>query len=76
MKNKKDDNRLLIRMGMTRENLYIFFAGIISIILGYLALAAGDTYDTLSLTVGPVLLVLGYVVILPLSIMYRSRSDR
>lgn len=71
---KKTEENLLIKMGLTRENLYLFLGGIITIILGYVALAVGDTYDSMSLTVGPLLLAVGYVVILPLAIMYKSKK--
>lgn len=69
------NENLLVGMGLTRENLYLFVGGLVLIILGYIALAIGDTYDTMSLVVGPILLIVGYVVILPLSIMYKAKKS-
>ncbi len=73
MKNTSNTN-LLQGMGLTRENLYLFIGGIITILLGYVALSVGATYDFMSLVVAPILLALGYVVVLPLSIMYKSKQ--
>ncbi|HAE87532.1 TPA: hypothetical protein DCG86_05865 [Candidatus Marinimicrobia bacterium] len=61
-------------MGLTRKNLYFFAAGIISILLGYFSLAIGETNDVWSLTIGPILLVLGYVVLLPIALAYKDKS--
>lgn len=60
-----------------RKNYYIFAAGIFVIILGYIALAQGPADSYLSLSVAPVLLVLGYCVIIPTAILYRGgKSDQ
>ncbi len=48
---------------------YLFFGlGILIIIVGYITLAAG------SITLAPILLVLGYCVFIPLSIMISGKS--
>lgn len=41
----------------------LFVAGLVSIVLGYVMLATADT------TVAPILLVLGYCVLVPLSLL-------
>ena len=74
MKKIKSKN-ILLDMGLTKQNLIIFIVGLISILIGYLALAVGDTYDTLSLVVGPIFLAIGYVVVIPVAILYRTKSD-
>jgi hypothetical protein len=53
----------------TRKNYYIFAVGLATIIIGYIALAKG------SITLAPVLLVLGYCAIIPIAILYRGESD-
>jgi general stress protein CsbA len=75
MKNKQKKPELFERLGLNRINFQIFLAGIITIILGYVSLALGDTNDVWSLTVGPILLVLGYVVLLPLALAYRRNKS-
>lgn len=59
----------------TAENYYIFFAGIITIIIGYICLATPPVYGTISMTVAPILLVLGYLVIIPVAILYRKKEE-
>jgi len=61
---KSDDS-----LGFTSAN-YIFFAiGIIVVILGFVALKIG------SITIAPILLVIGYCVIIPIAILYRVKKD-
>ncbi len=45
------------------KNYYIFGAGLLVIIIGYISLASG------SITLAPILLVLGYCVLVPISII-------
>lgn len=75
MKNKRKKPEIFQRMGLTRLNLQIFVGGIICIVLGYISLAIGKTNDIWSLSIGPILLVLGYVVLLPLALAYRHKSE-
>lgn len=49
-----------------KTNSIIFAAGIISIIIGYIFLARE------SLTLAPILLVLGYAVLIPVSLVYKG----
>ncbi len=53
----------------TKSNYYIFAAGLIAIILGYITLSQGD------ITLAPILLVLGYCVIIPIAILYRGKES-
>ncbi|MGD9140862.1 MAG: hypothetical protein PVJ42_04920 [bacterium] len=51
-----------------KRNVWLLMAGIVVILLGYLLLGRGST------SLAPVLLVLGYCVIVPLSIMLWVRQ--
>ena len=57
-----------------RENYLILLAGVVVIVLGYLALSEKTVEGFLPLTVAPILLVLGYCIIIPVGIMYRRKS--
>lgn len=57
-----------------RENYLILLAGLIVIILGYVALSEKTVEGFLPLTAAPILLVLGYCVIIPLGIIYRRKN--
>ena len=48
-----------------KKNYSLFTAGIVCIVLGYLSLSKG------SITLAPILLVLGYVILIPISIIVK-----
>lgn len=62
---KKSDDSL----GFTSTNYILFAIGIFVVIVGFIVLKMG------SITLAPILLVLGYCVIIPVAIMYRSRQE-
>ena len=53
-----------------RENLILFGIALAVIVVGYLFLAKG------SITIAPILLVLGYCVLVPVAIIFRPRRRR
>ena len=55
-------------------NYLIFLAGIINIVLAYIIMALGDTNSFQALTIAPIMLVLGYLVIIPVAILYKPRN--
>lgn len=57
-----------------RENYMILAVGLVLIILGYLALSEKTVEGVLPLTVAPILLVIGYCVVIPIGIMYRRKT--
>ncbi len=63
----KDD-----KLPLMKENFYIIGVGLIVILAGYLALAKGPIEGFLPLVLAPILLVLGYCVIIPLGILYKK----
>lgn len=52
-------------------NYIIFGIGVLTIIVGYIIMATGETYSFQSLTVAPIVLLIGYLVIIPIAILYR-----
>jgi hypothetical protein len=52
-----------------KRNWMVLGAGMGSIILGFITLAAG------SITLAPILLVLGYCVLIPVGIMIKDKSS-
>jgi len=63
----------------TGKNLKVFIAGLVVIGLGYALLSMPPADGFLSLTMAPVLLVLGYCVIIPVSLILkdtRAGQDR
>lgn len=54
----------------TLANYLLFAGGLIDIIVGWFLLRAG------SITIAPIMLILGYCGIIPLAIVYRSRTGK
>jgi len=59
----------------SKRNYQILGLGLVVIILGYVALGQSPWDGTMPLVVAPILLVLGYCVIIPLGILYRGKSE-
>lgn len=64
-KRKKSKKAPPRKLAFTRRNWLMFGAGLITIILGFYALSKG------SITLAPILLVLGYCVVVPLAILLK-----
>ncbi len=60
---------------LTGINYRILAAGLLVITLGYIALLQEPWDGTLPLVVSPILLLLGYCVLVPLGILYRQKSE-
>ena len=60
------------KLPLGKENFYIIGVGLLVIVIGYLALANGPIEGFLPLVLAPILLVLGYCVIIPLGILYKK----
>jgi len=57
---------------LSKQNFYILGVGLVVIIAGYAAMLEGSVEGFLPLVVAPILLVLGYCVIIPLGILYKK----
>jgi len=64
-------DRLILREGLL---VAFFLAGLVVILAGYMALSEKTVTGFLPLTLAPILLVLGYCVIIPVGIMYRKKT--
>ena len=53
------------KLAFGRRNWLVLLAGVLTIVLGFFALSTG------SITLAPILLVLGYCVIVPLAILIK-----
>jgi hypothetical protein len=57
----------------TKRNYQILGIGLLFIVLGYIALSQQPWDGTMPLVVAPILLVIGYCVIIPVGILYRKK---
>jgi hypothetical protein len=65
----------LLQLPFTKSNYQLFGVGILIVIVGYVALAQGPADSFWSLTLAPILLVIGYCVVIPFSILYQKKGN-
>ena len=70
--NKEKVENPIENWSFTYANYWLFFIGIIFIITGYILMHTGGVNSFQSLTLSPMLLVLGYCIIIPVSIFYKN----
>ena len=58
----------------SKKNYLLFILGIIAIITGYIIMAFGETYSFQSLSLAPIILTVGYLVLIPLALLYRDKE--
>jgi len=63
-----------IALPFSKENYFLLLAGVFVIILGYILMELGGAYDSLSIVIAPIILVIGYCVIIPFAIFYRKKE--
>lgn len=63
-----------ISLPFTKENYYLLLIGVAVIVLGYVIMEIGGAYDALALVVSPIILVIGYCVIIPFAIFYKKKE--
>ena len=66
------DYQLFRSWDFDKKNYLLFGIGILVIIIGYIIMATGETDSFQSVKLSPIVLVIGYCVIIPISIMYKS----
>ncbi len=71
--NKSKSGSLFGAWEYNRKNYLIFLVGIMVIAMGYILMATGERDSFQSLTISPIMLVTGYLVLIPLSILYRTK---
>jgi len=60
---------------LKKVNFIIFGIGILAIIIGFFVMASGDTYSFRSLSLAPIILLIGYLIIIPVAILYRKKKS-
>ena len=59
---------------LERENYIIIGVGILFIIAGYIAMSGNVVEGFSQLTLSPILLLIGYCVVIPIGILYRKKE--
>jgi len=61
--------------GFSKLNYLIFAFGLISIFFGYVVMGTGEVNSFQSLTLAPIFLFLGYVILIPLSLLIKTKTN-
>ena len=75
-KNKNNNVSLFEGWAFGKTNYIIFTVGLLSLILGYYLMASGSVNSFQSLTLSPILLFFGYIIIIPLALVYRDKVNK
>ncbi|MGE5362769.1 MAG: DUF3098 domain-containing protein [Bacteroidota bacterium] len=57
-----------------KNNYMLLLAGVLVLIAGFFLMSRGEWNSSASLYVSPILLIAGYLIILPLSIFYKKKN--
>ena len=70
----QDNNKQQINLKWPyeRKNYVLFGIGVFVIILGYLTMYLGEVNSFQSLVVSPLLLLIGYLVLIPYALLHRK----
>ncbi len=71
---QKRKTRKELPLAFSSRNFLILGAGVLILLLGNIALAQMPVFGAMPLVVAPILLVLGYCVVVPVAIMYRKKD--
>jgi len=68
-------NQLFESWSLSKINYILFGIGLTLIILGYILMGKGEVYSFQSLTLAPIMLFIGYIIVIPASLIYRDKSS-
>ena len=76
-KNNDSENTssLFESWSLSKTNYILFGIGLILIILGYILMGKGEVYSFQSLTLAPIMLFIGYIIVIPASLIYRGKNS-
>ena len=70
----ENTNSLFESWSLSKINYILFGIGLTLIILGYILMGKGEVYSFQSLTLSPIMLFIGYIIVIPASLIYRDKS--
>ena len=75
--NKDSDSNasLFESWDFSNTNYVLFGIGLALIIMGYIIMATGEVNSFQSLTLAPIMLFTGYIIVIPAGLIYREKSS-
>ena len=71
----ENTNSLFESWSLSKINYILFGIGLTLIILGYILMGKGEVYSFQSLTLAPIMLFIGYIIVIPASLIYRGKNS-
>ena len=71
----ENTNSLFESWSLSKINYILFGIGLTLIILGYILMGKGEVYSFQSLTLAPIMLFIGYIIVIPASLIYRDKNS-
>ena len=75
-KDNQDVDSLFEGWTFGNTNYILFGAGLLLVIIGYFFMATGNVNSFRSLTLAPIMLFLGYIIVLPIALVYRDKDKK
>ena len=72
---KEKKKSIPVRFTFGKQNLQIMGIGLAFLVIGYVLVAQPPVDSFVSLTLAPIVLLIGYLVIIPYAIMYNPKKD-
>ena len=78
MNKKKEEKNIYLFEGWTfsKKNYVLGGIGLATIIFGYVIMASGTVNSFRSLTLAPIMLFIGYLIIIPIALIYRDKKKK
>jgi|TARA_Y100000294_G_scaffold140333_1_gene134047 hypothetical protein len=78
MNKKKEEKNVHLLEGWTfsKKNYVLGGIGLATIIFGYVIMASGTVNSFRSLTLAPIMLFIGYLIIIPIALIYRDKKKK
>ena len=73
---KKSSKESPFKMYWTKTNYYLFALGFIILVLGYFLLSSNPWDGFASLSLAPIVLLIAYIIIFPLSILFINKKKQ
>ncbi len=75
MKEWDNDNKSLFNSwSFGKINYQLFGIGLLTIILGYVLMAMGETESIQSIKISPIILIIGYCILIPAAILVKPKE--
>ncbi|MBD30961.1 MAG: hypothetical protein CMG44_01995 [Candidatus Marinimicrobia bacterium] len=71
--NNKNKMNLFDGWAFGKVNYILFGSGLMLVIFGYFFMAKGAVDSFQSITIAPIMLFLGYIVVIPVALVYRDK---